>query len=144
MLLAKRRRLEHAHIATDNRSLAKAEQALGGGVERLDDSLFADHDRGVGHGIEHRAQMRLARARRSRAISWSWRRVRQSCSPNQEMPMPTAAKIAASTISGLVKFSMPSTKIPKIRLRAVATRPGPNPPAPAASRMAGMKRRKAP
>ena len=58
--------------------------------------------------------------------------------------MPTAAKIAASTISGLVRFSTPPTKIPKIRLRAVATKPGPNPPMPAASRMAGMNRRNAP
>ena len=35
--------------------------------------------------------------------------------------MPTAAKIAASTISGLVRFSTPPTIIPKIKLRAVAT-----------------------
>ena len=61
MAFAKRRRHEHAHILANHLGLPVAEQALGGGVERLDDALFADHDRGVRHGIENGPEMRLAR-----------------------------------------------------------------------------------
>ena len=39
-----------------------AEQTFGGGIEGLDDAAFVDHDRRVRHGIENRAQMRLAGA----------------------------------------------------------------------------------
>ena len=39
-----------------------AEQTLGGGVEGLNDAPVVDHHRRVGHGIEHRPQMRLAGA----------------------------------------------------------------------------------
>ena len=64
MLLAKRTRHQHAHIAADDRVLAIAEQALGGGAEGLHDAVLVDHDGRVRHGVEDRAEPRFAHFKR--------------------------------------------------------------------------------
>ena len=62
MLLAVGRWHQHAHVLSDHRSFSMAEQALGCSIEGLNDAAVVDHDHRIGHGIEHRPQMRLAGA----------------------------------------------------------------------------------
>ena len=68
MLLAEGRRHQHAHVLSNHRSFGMAEQALGGGIEGLNDAAVVDHHRGVGHGVEHRPEMRLAGAKIARGF----------------------------------------------------------------------------
>ena len=74
-----------------------AEQPLRGGAERLDGPLLVDDDGRVGNGVEDRAEMRLARPQILRVLRLA-NPVRRSCSPNQEMPTPTMAKMTVSSM----------------------------------------------
>ena len=65
-------------------------------------------------------------------------RVRYSCSPPQLMPSPMSAKIAALTSSAGVWLGPVMRKSTSNSLSAVASRPGPKPPMPAAISTAGM------
>ena len=59
--LAIGRRHQHADVLADHLVRAVAEQPLGRRAERLHDPALVDDDHRVGHGVEDRLEMGLAR-----------------------------------------------------------------------------------
>src|SRR6516164_8595311 len=130
------RRHQHLDVFSNHFRRGIAEQPFRRRAERLHDSVLADDDHRIRHGIEDRREMSLARKRVSRAG--------RGLNPVvlQLLSAPITANRAASTTSDIETPGEIVTKKPSTRLKAVARSPGPSPPRPPATKTAGTKSRR--